>query len=66
MEDPSVRDTLEPLVHASQLLQVKKQSDSDAKEVCDMCTSLNAQQVMCIVHVASTISSKIFVYDEFE
>lgn len=45
VDEASVRETLEPLVHASQLLQVKKSSSTDAEELCKMCTSLNSQQV---------------------
>ncbi len=48
-DDKLLRDQLEPLVHASQLLQLKKQDEKDADEICNMCTSLNHLQVTCIV-----------------
>nr|CAB3264158.1 unconventional myosin-Va [Phallusia mammillata] len=51
LAESMIRDTLEPLVHASQLLQVKKQSDGDAEEVCKMCTSLNAQQIVKLLQM---------------
>ena len=44
-EDKTLREQLEPLVHASQLLQLKKQNETDAVEICSMCTALNPQQV---------------------
>uniref|UniRef100_H2ZQ85 Myosin motor domain-containing protein n=1 Tax=Ciona savignyi TaxID=51511 RepID=H2ZQ85_CIOSA len=52
--DGLVRDTLEPLVHASQLLQVKKQSDTDADEICNMCTSLNPQQIVKLLQLITS------------
>ncbi|KAM4706763.1 unconventional myosin-Vb-like [Discoglossus pictus] len=40
---------LEPLVQASQLLQVKKQTEDDAQAVCSMCTELSSAQVVKIL-----------------
>jgi myosin-5 len=39
------KETLEPLSQAAWLLQVKKTTDSDAKEIAQCCTSLSAVQV---------------------
>jgi len=49
LADSKLLDTLEPLVHASQLLQVKKQTDGDAEELCKMCSSLSPQQVGTVI-----------------
>ena len=48
--DGKIKETLEPLVHASQLLQLKKQTDADALEICEMCTKLNPAQV-CVLNL---------------
>ena len=40
------KETLEPLSQAAWLLQVKKTTDSDAREIYERCTSLSAVQVI--------------------
>lgn len=37
--------TLEPIIQAAQLLQVKKKTSQDAEAICSLCTSLTTQQV---------------------
>ncbi|XP_076808064.1 unconventional myosin-Va-like [Clavelina lepadiformis] len=49
--ESSVLSTLDPLVHASQLLQVKKSTDGDAEEICEMCTSLNSNQIVKLLQM---------------
>lgn len=39
--------TLEPIIQAAQLLQVKKKTSQDAEAICSLCTSLTTQQVSC-------------------
>uniref|UniRef100_A0A8K9UAE2 Myosin VAa n=1 Tax=Oncorhynchus mykiss TaxID=8022 RepID=A0A8K9UAE2_ONCMY len=39
------KETLEPLIQAAQLLQVKKKTDEDAEAICSMCNSLSTSQV---------------------
>ncbi|KAL0169005.1 hypothetical protein M9458_037227, partial [Cirrhinus mrigala] len=38
------KETLEPLIQAAQLLQVKKKTDEDAEAICSMCNSLSTAQ----------------------
>lgn len=40
-----VRETLEPLIQAAQLLQIKKKNQEDAEAIATMCTALTATQV---------------------
>lgn len=37
--------TLEPLIQAAQLLQVKKKTSQDAEAICSLCSALSVQQV---------------------
>lgn len=39
------KETLEPLIQAAQLLQVKKKTDEDAEAICSMCHALTTAQV---------------------
>ena len=39
------KETLEPLIQAAQLLQVKKKRDEDAEAICSMCLALTTAQV---------------------
>jgi len=48
-----LRNEMEPLVHASQLLQLKKQDENDAKEICSMCTSLNSLQIVKLLQMVT-------------
>ena len=43
-EDPIIKE-LNPLVQSSQLMQVKKQDENDAKLLLQMCDSLTGAQV---------------------
>lgn len=40
-----VREILEPLIQAAQLLQIKKKTQEDAEAIATMCTALTATQV---------------------
>uniref|UniRef100_A0A8C9SJR6 Unconventional myosin-Va n=1 Tax=Scleropages formosus TaxID=113540 RepID=A0A8C9SJR6_SCLFO len=40
------KETLEPLIQAAQLLQVKKKTDEDAEAICSMCHALSTAQVV--------------------
>ena len=42
------KETLEPLIQAAQLLQVKKKTDEDAEAICSMCNALSTAQVLQI------------------
>ncbi|KAB1256217.1 Unconventional myosin-Vb [Camelus dromedarius] len=41
-------ETMEPLIQAAQLLQLKKKSPEDAEAICSLCSSLSTQQVRAL------------------
>lgn len=45
------KETLEPLIQAAQLLQVKKKTDEDAEAICSMCLALTTAQVNCAANI---------------
>lgn len=45
LADCGAKETLEPLVQAAQLLQIKKKTEADAQAICNMCTALTTAQV---------------------
>ncbi|XP_038605941.1 unconventional myosin-Vc isoform X1 [Tachyglossus aculeatus] len=59
LQNSNVKETLEPLSQAAWLLQVKKITDSDAKEISECCTTLSAVQIVKILNSYTPI-------DDFE
>ncbi|XP_050996787.1 unconventional myosin-Vc [Acomys russatus] len=59
LQNSLAKETLEPLSQAAWLLQVKKTTDSDAKEISECCTSLSAVQIIKILNSYTPI-------DDFE
>uniref|UniRef100_A0A803STV2 Myosin VC n=1 Tax=Anolis carolinensis TaxID=28377 RepID=A0A803STV2_ANOCA len=59
LQSSSAKETLEPLSQAAWLLQVKKTTDDDAKEIYERCTSLSAVQIVKILNSYTPI-------DDFE
>ncbi|KFP76898.1 Unconventional myosin-Vc, partial [Apaloderma vittatum] len=59
LQSSNAKETLEPLSQAAWLLQVKKITDEDAKEICEHCTSLSAVQIVKILNSYTPI-------DDFE
>ncbi|CAH6875749.1 Myo5c [Phodopus roborovskii] len=59
LQNSSAKETLEPLSQAAWLLQVKKTTDNDAKEISECCTSLSAVQIIKILNSYTPI-------DDFE
>ncbi|XP_078540967.1 unconventional myosin-Vc [Lissotriton helveticus] len=59
MQSSTAKETLEPLSQAAWLLQVKKITDEDAKEICDRCTALSTVQIVKILNSYTPI-------DDFE
>ncbi|EHB18143.1 Myosin-Vc [Heterocephalus glaber] len=59
LQTSTARGTLEPLSQAAWLLQVKKTTDSDAKEIAEHCPSLSAVQIIKILNSYTPI-------DDFE
>ncbi|XP_071611267.1 unconventional myosin-Vc isoform X1 [Heliangelus exortis] len=59
LQGSNAKETLEPLSQAAWLLQVKKITDDDAKEICEHCTSLSTVQIVKILNLYTPI-------DDFE
>ncbi|PKU48096.1 unconventional myosin-vc [Limosa lapponica baueri] len=59
LQNSCAKETLEPLSQAAWLLQVKKVTDDDAKEICEHCTSLSTVQIVKILNSYTPI-------DDFE
>ena len=45
LQQSKAAPTLEPIIQAAQLLQVKKKTSQDAEAICALCTALTMQQV---------------------
>lgn len=52
--------TMEPVIQAAQLLQVKKKTSQDAEAICSLCSALSLQQVD--IHLAFNICLLYFFY----
>ncbi|XP_054612287.1 unconventional myosin-Vb isoform X2 [Dunckerocampus dactyliophorus] len=48
--------TLEPIIQAAQLLQVKKKTSQDADAICSLCTALNSQQIVKILNLYTPLN----------
>ncbi|XP_040840603.1 unconventional myosin-Vb [Ochotona curzoniae] len=48
--------TLEPLIQAAQLLQLKKKTQEDAEAICSLCTSLSTQQIVKILNLYTPLN----------
>ncbi|XP_027019678.2 unconventional myosin-Va [Tachysurus fulvidraco] len=51
-----VRETLEPLIQAAQLLQIKKKSQEDAEAIATMCTALTATQIEKLLNLYTPVN----------
>uniref|UniRef100_A0A3P8W035 G protein subunit beta 5 n=1 Tax=Cynoglossus semilaevis TaxID=244447 RepID=A0A3P8W035_CYNSE len=61
LTDCGAKETLEPLVQAAQLLQIKKKTDADAQAISSMCTALTLAQVL---HVVLTLYTPVIEFEE--
>lgn len=59
------KETLEPLIQAAQLLQVKKKTDEDAEAICSMCQALTTAQVRPGPHTGQGSSLKTLTVVRF-
>ncbi|KAG7473300.1 hypothetical protein MATL_G00094270 [Megalops atlanticus] len=50
------RETLEPLIQAAQLLQVKKKTDEDAEAICSMCSALTTSQIVKVLNLYTPVN----------
>ncbi|KAG5272054.1 hypothetical protein AALO_G00161170 [Alosa alosa] len=48
--------TLEPLIQAAQLLQVKKKTSQDAEAICTLCSALSVQQIVKILNLYTPLN----------
>uniref|UniRef100_T1DK53 MYO5B variant protein n=1 Tax=Crotalus horridus TaxID=35024 RepID=T1DK53_CROHD len=48
--------TLEPLIQAAQLLQLRKKSPEDGEAICSLCTSLSTQQIVKILNLYTPVN----------
>ncbi|KAM6980374.1 unconventional myosin-Va isoform 1-T1 [Aplochiton taeniatus] len=50
------KETLEPLIQAAQLLQVKKKTDEDAEAICSMCLALSTAQIVKVLNLYTPVN----------
>ncbi|XP_040914696.1 unconventional myosin-Vb isoform X2 [Toxotes jaculatrix] len=48
--------SLEPIIQAAQLLQVKKKTSQDAEAICSLCTALTTQQIVKILNLYTPLN----------
>lgn len=48
--------TLEPIIQAAQLLQVKKKTSQDAEAICSLCSALTTQQIVKILNLYTPLN----------
>ncbi|XP_041666986.1 unconventional myosin-Vb [Cheilinus undulatus] len=48
--------SLEPIIQAAQLLQMKKKTTQDAEAICSLCTSLTTQQIVKILNLYTPLN----------
>ncbi|XP_068190695.1 unconventional myosin-Vb isoform X2 [Antennarius striatus] len=48
--------TLEPIIQAAQLLQVKKKTSQDGEAICSLCSSLTSQQIVKILNLYTPLN----------
>ncbi|KAK7151589.1 hypothetical protein R3I94_008047 [Phoxinus phoxinus] len=51
------KETLEPLIQAAQLLQVKKKTDEDAEAICSMCNALSTAQIVKVLNLYTPVNA---------
>ncbi|XP_051512655.1 unconventional myosin-Va [Myxocyprinus asiaticus] len=51
------KETLEPLIQAAQLLQVKKKTDEDAEAICSMCNTLSTAQIVKVLNLYTPVNA---------
>ncbi|KAL4617287.1 unconventional myosin-Vb isoform X3 [Arapaima gigas] len=56
LHQPATVATMEPLIQAAQLLQVKKKTSQDAEEICTLCAALTAQQIVKILNLYTPLN----------
>ncbi|KAK2842399.1 hypothetical protein Q5P01_012599 [Channa striata] len=60
LADSGAKETLEPLVQAAQLLQIKKKTEADAQAISNMCTALSTEQIVKVL----TLYTPVIEFEE--
>uniref|UniRef100_A0A8C2ZS67 Myosin VA n=1 Tax=Cyclopterus lumpus TaxID=8103 RepID=A0A8C2ZS67_CYCLU len=60
MSDCGAKETLEPLLQAAQLLQIKKKTEADAQVICTMCSALTTAQIVKVL----TLYTPVIEFEE--
>uniref|UniRef100_A0A8C4HSV0 Myosin VAb n=1 Tax=Dicentrarchus labrax TaxID=13489 RepID=A0A8C4HSV0_DICLA len=60
LADCGAKETLEPLVQAAQLLQIKKKTEADAQAICNMSTALTTAQIVKVL----TLYTPVIEFEE--
>ncbi|XP_075998485.1 unconventional myosin-Va-like [Genypterus blacodes] len=55
LDDCGAKETLEPLVQAAQLLQIKKKTEVDAEAICTMCSALTTAQIVKVLNLYTPV-----------
>ncbi|KAM9167503.1 unconventional myosin-Vb-like [Mergus octosetaceus] len=56
LQQSGALQTLEPLIQAAQLLQLKKKTVEDAEAICSLCTALTTQQIVKILNLYTPVN----------
>ncbi|XP_043532997.1 unconventional myosin-Va [Chiloscyllium plagiosum] len=56
LQNSGAKETLEPLIQAAQLLQVKKKTDEDAEAICSMCNNLTTAQIVKVLNLYTPVN----------
>ncbi|NWV19032.1 MYO5B protein, partial [Origma solitaria] len=56
LQQSGAAETLEPLIQAAQLLQLKKKTSEDAEAICSLCTALTTQQIVKILNLYTPVN----------
>ncbi|XP_072134318.1 unconventional myosin-Va isoform X5 [Mobula birostris] len=56
LQTSGAKETLEPLIQAAQLLQVKKKTDEDAEAICSMCSALTTAQIVKVLNLYTPVN----------
>ncbi|XP_049637542.1 unconventional myosin-Vb [Suncus etruscus] len=56
LQQSGAAQTMEPLIQAAQLLQLKKKTPEDAEAICSLCTALSTQQIVKILNLYTPLN----------
>ncbi|XP_044139382.1 LOW QUALITY PROTEIN: unconventional myosin-Vb, partial [Bufo gargarizans] len=56
LHNSGAAQTMEPLIHAAQLLQLKKKTQEDSEAICSLCTALTTQQIVKILNLYTPVN----------